>query len=323
MKKLNKKGFTLTEMIVVIAIIGILAAVLIPSVVIYVQRAQKSNDEQLAASMTKEISWYCIDNNIDQDALLGTDVKSILKLRGYNMVPKTSKWTFVYDTENQKIVIKELNKDDNILKLANNDPSDPTNIEEGYYLIGEGKSNLEQGISLLCNIEKSEDFESAQSLLANTGYSSITSIFNPENTVFINNSGYYTEATDESTNVKIVYNLNTYHISDIDLSHLTLVNKPAVSAIIKSIEVTADDRIYNSYLRASVKKIDVNNLSGTGIIKLNVDEMIRVDENGEIKFSFGEEVLGSLKQEIHIEGTTITVKYFNENGLYAYGHKTH
>ena len=52
MKKLNKKGFTLTEMIVVIAIIGILAAVLIPSVVIYVQRAQKSNDEQLAASMT-------------------------------------------------------------------------------------------------------------------------------------------------------------------------------------------------------------------------------------------------------------------------------
>ena len=104
---------------------------------------------------------------------------------------------------------------------------------------------------------------------------------------------------------------------------MTLVNKPAVSAIIKSIEVTADDRIYNSYLRASVKKIDVNNLSGTGIIKLNVDEMIRVDENGEIKFSFGEEVSGSLKQEIHIEGTTITVKYFNENGLYAYGHKTH
>ena len=82
MKKLNKKGFTLTEMIVVIAIIGILAAVLIPSVVIYVNRAKESNDNQLAASMSDEIERYCIESNIDQKNLKASDVRSILVGKG-------------------------------------------------------------------------------------------------------------------------------------------------------------------------------------------------------------------------------------------------
>lgn len=50
----NKKGFTLTEMIVVIAIIGILAAVLIPSITIYISRARESAATQNAIGLHQE-----------------------------------------------------------------------------------------------------------------------------------------------------------------------------------------------------------------------------------------------------------------------------
>ena len=53
MKKVlkNKKAFTLTEMIVVIAIIGILAGVLIPTITGYIKRANQSAASQEATAM--------------------------------------------------------------------------------------------------------------------------------------------------------------------------------------------------------------------------------------------------------------------------------
>ena len=68
MRKSNKKGFTVVELVIVIAVIAILAAVLIPTFASLIQKANESNDIQAAKNM----------NTFLAAANVTGDVKSIL-----------------------------------------------------------------------------------------------------------------------------------------------------------------------------------------------------------------------------------------------------
>ena len=59
MKKMNKKGFTIVELVIVIAVIAILAAVMIPTFGGIIGKANKSSAEQTAKALWKEA--YGID----------------------------------------------------------------------------------------------------------------------------------------------------------------------------------------------------------------------------------------------------------------------
>ena len=63
MKKTNKKGFTLTELIVVIVIIGILAGVLIPSITGYVKKSQESAALQEATTFKEPFETWLAEND--------------------------------------------------------------------------------------------------------------------------------------------------------------------------------------------------------------------------------------------------------------------
>lgn len=63
-KKLNNKGFSLVELIIVIAIMAVLVGVLAPQYIKYVDRSRKGVDEQMCDNLRTAIETTYLDPNI-------------------------------------------------------------------------------------------------------------------------------------------------------------------------------------------------------------------------------------------------------------------
>jgi len=101
MNKKNKKGFTLTELIIVIVIIGILAAILIPSLSGYIKKAKVSKGEQNARNMTSLLIGEILFN--DEEFLMPSDVVEVVKKSGYDLISELPEYSYWYDTETNTI----------------------------------------------------------------------------------------------------------------------------------------------------------------------------------------------------------------------------
>lgn len=64
----ENKGFSLVELIIVIAIMGVLVGILVPTYMIYVQKSRVSSDSQLVDSISKALTYAATDPKTSEDA---------------------------------------------------------------------------------------------------------------------------------------------------------------------------------------------------------------------------------------------------------------
>ena len=112
MKKTGKKGFTIVELVIVIAVVAILAAVLIPTFVSVTKKANESNDVQAARNMNTFLAAAKVTDGVD--SIL--DVYDIFEDSGYsveNYKPLYSGRHYYYDKQYNQIVY--VNEADNTI----------------------------------------------------------------------------------------------------------------------------------------------------------------------------------------------------------------
>ena len=113
MKKTNKKGFTIVELVIVIAVIAILAAVLIPNISRLVKKANESSDITLTKNMNTLLAMDEAENGKATDMY---DVLIALENGGFKLDklnPRATGNVFAWDKENNQMVY--LSKTGNVL----------------------------------------------------------------------------------------------------------------------------------------------------------------------------------------------------------------
>ena len=103
MKNTNKKGFTIVELVIVIAVIGILAAVLIPTFSSLIKKANESSDIQATRQMNTALAIAGELSDID-------DVIDALAEAGFNskdaLIPVSTGYTFYWYANAKQIVLE-------------------------------------------------------------------------------------------------------------------------------------------------------------------------------------------------------------------------
>ena len=106
MRKTNKKGFTIVELVIVIAVVAILAAVLVPTFVSVVKKANESKDTQLVRNLNTALA---VDTEVGKHETMQSALEAAAKA-GYDVAKINTSATdneILWDSKNDCFVYKK------------------------------------------------------------------------------------------------------------------------------------------------------------------------------------------------------------------------
>ena len=119
----SKKGFTIVELVIVIAVIAILAAVLIPTFSNLVKKANIASDTTLAKNINTALTSYNATNGVEEFA----DVIAAAREAGYiisNLNPTTEGCYFVWESQTNQILLVDSTDGYKVIYANNEDYAD-------------------------------------------------------------------------------------------------------------------------------------------------------------------------------------------------------
>ena len=236
----NRKGFTIVELVIVIAVIAILAAVMIPTFGSIIETANRSADTQLVAQIN---TILFVEDTLGGGVNDAVEIQKIIKENGLKLQTKTKGQYIWYDIDAKKVVLAGLDANGIVLNDADNGAvaavaegeiaaskgqmraivNSPENFINGYLFISEiSTDGLAEAIYGLRNAENVAAIQEALGIISDINRTlgvKLTSFMNTA--AVITKTGNVISLKEEKTAAKVA----------IVSSELTTITKSTIESI--------------------------------------------------------------------------------------------
>lgn len=273
----QRKAFTIVEMVIVIAVIAILAAVLIPTISTVIEKANVSADQQFAASLNVQLALWEVDNGTIKDESDLRDAinyyygewedeeKTVLKEGGdfyATLAPKSGKYGhhFWYDAENRQVIVSTYDKLEETAVSAlmvdaagEEEPKEPAKFSiesprsiwvegKNYFLMDQSGSDIGDKLKALASITSNAEYaELVVKIEALTGETDlITAVVSKlKTTAVANESGvFFAEDWDKATEVYIPFIVKSIGASKVPAGKFD-ITKICLPSSIKTLDTSS------------------------------------------------------------------------------------